>query len=224
MKKMFITLLLSGVFSIALAQNTDPAALQARVAALESTNAKLSAQLRAEQKAVADLTLQLNSATSNIMLLRESVGNTKSTLEEVTGTFEKRISDNEKSLDTEVNQLVKSIMNNTIYWVIAFLVVGFVTFYLYRKTRGRLSREKAAIYEEIKTGNDNLKLEVAGWITKNADDLKFMFTGEMKDYADKNRKSLEALQSEIAAKLEKLETEIKSAKAKPKKLPNTPVS
>lgn len=224
MKKMFITLLLSGVISIALAQNTDPAALQARVAALESTNAKLSAQLRAEQKAVADLTLQLNSATSNIMLLRESVGNTKSTLEEVTGTFEKRISDNEKSLDTEVNQLVKSIMNNTIYWVIAFLVVGFVTFYLYRKTRGRLSREKAAIYEEIKTGNDNLKLEVAGWITKNADDLKFMFTGEMKDYADKNRKSIEALQAEIAAKLEKLETEIKSAKAKPKKSPNTPVS
>lgn len=219
MKKMCITLLLLGTLSFAFAQNNDPAALQARVAALETANAKLSAQLRAEQKAVADLKLQLNGAVSNIMLLQESTGNTMKTLEEVTGTFDKRLSENEKSLDTEVNQLVKSIMNNTIYWVIAFLVVGFVTFYLYRKMRGRLSREKAAIYEQMKTGNDNLKLEVAGWITKNADDLKFMLSGELKDYADKNKKLLETLQGDMITRLEKLETEMKSAKAKPKKEP-----
>lgn len=221
MKKTFITLLLLAFAFTVAAQNNEVAALQTKIASLESTNARLSAQLKVNQKAVADLTLQVNTANENIKALQESLAGTQRTLEEATGKFDKRISDNEKSLADQVNLLVKSIMNNTIYWAIALLVVAFVTFYLYRKTRGRLSREKAAIYSEMAAATDSLKMDLTEQITNSAGELKLAFTGQLKDYTDMNRKSADELRGELDGKLlslgEKMESELallKSAKAK----------
>jgi biopolymer transport protein ExbB/TolQ len=225
MKKMFITLLLLAFTFVVVAQNNEMAALQTKVTSLESTNAKLNAQLKVNQKAVADLTLQVNSANENIKALQEALAATQQTLDAATGSFDKRISENEKTLADQVNLLVKSIMNNTIYWVIAFLVVALVTFYLYRKMRGRLSNEKAIIYSDMAAGNDSLKADLADKIEKNADNMRQMFTGELMDYADSNRKALDTFSSDYNGRLsrldEKMESEFKALKTvKPKKQPS----
>jgi|GEM_PF-4185983 len=223
MKKMFLTLLILGGMSVSLYAQNDIKQLQDKIAGLESTNAKLNAKITANQKAISELTLQLNAANENIAAMQQTLALTQKTFEESTTAFDSRIADTEKSTAGQIDHLFRSLMNNTIYWVIAFLVVGFITFYLYRKTRGRLSKEKAAIYNEMKSGNDALKNDIAVLITKSADDLNTIFKGQLQELNETNRKSVTTLQDDYNSKFSKLaedfEVKIKALKPKPAKAP-----
>lgn len=223
MKKMLLSLLVLGGLSLSLVAQNDLTRLQDKVAGLESTNAKLNAKITANQKAISELTLQLNAANENIAALQQSLALTQKTLEESTTAFDSRIASTEKSTAGQIDHLFRSLMNNTIYWVIAFLIVGFVTFYLYRKTRGRLSKEKAAIYDEMKTGNDALKNDIAILITKSADDLNTIFKGQLQELNENYRKAMNNLQDDYNSKVTRLgedfEVKIKALKPKTAKAP-----
>lgn len=213
MKKAIFTILL-GVFVFSLSAQTDVSQLQNKITTLESSNTKLTSQVKANQKAVNDLTIQLKAANDNILQLQTALATNQIKLDELTVNYDKRISQTEKSSTEQFEHLGKSLSQNTIFWIIAFLAVGFISYFLYRRLRGRLSTEKAAIYNEIKSGNEQLKADLSALITKNVDDLKHTFTGEIKDLDDKQKKSVTDMRTDFEEKFKQTSENIKATKEK----------
>lgn len=221
MKNAIIALMLGFLSFPLFAQNNDLLQLQNKVTSLENANAKLSGQVHSSQKSITDLTNQLKTANETIVGLQAALAASNTRLDEVTGAIDQRIMKTEQDSSEKIDHLGKSLSMNTIYWVIAFLIVGFISYFLYRKLRGRLSKEKAAIYNEIKSANEQLKMDFSALITRNTDDIKYMYTGELKDLGNNNKKSLDNLKSEIETKItvvtETMEARINALKqAKPK--------
>lgn len=211
MKKMILTVVLITAITFMLpAQNNDILLLQNKVAALENTNAKLNNQLKVNQKTIADLTNQLKAAQENMNSLQTEMLNTKTSLQEFTGTFESRIKQTEQTSSENFAHLGKSLSNNTLYWIIAFLVVAVASFLLYRQLRGRLSREKANIFDKIKTNGEELKSDFAELVAGRSEELMTVFSKDLKHTAEGLSNSIsqssEALRDELRAKL-KLATE-----------------
>ncbi|HLO91217.1 MAG TPA: hypothetical protein VK172_08640 [Lentimicrobium sp.] len=216
MKKAIFTIVLGFIAFSLFAQNNDMLQIQNKLTSLEASNARLTTQLNTNQKAIAELTNQLKVTNENVIQLQAALAASQAKLEEVTGTMDQKISKSEQASAEQIDHLGKSLSMNTIYWIIAFLVVGFISYFLYRKLRGRLSKEKADIYNEIKATNEQLKFDLSSLVTKNADDIKFMYSSEMKDLSDKNNKALDELNHQIEGKIkgvtEKMEAQISALK------------
>jgi len=233
MKQMILTVVLIAAFAFSLsAQNNEIVLLQNKVASLESTNIKLNNQLRANQKTIADLTNQLKTAQENMTALEADMAKMQASLQEFTGTFDTRIKQTEQTTSENFAHLGKSLSNNTLYWIIAFLAVAVISFLLYRQLRGRLSQEKATIFESIKNSGEQLKTDMSNFVARNNEDIKSIFSGDLKSTTDglSNSivKSTEELRSEFRSKLKlatdafdeqkvKLENQIKALTDKSKK-------
>lgn len=233
MKKMILTVVLITTIAFSLpAQNNDIILLQNKVATLENSNVKLNNQLRANQKTIADLTNQLKVAQDNMNAMQAELSKTQASLQEFTGTFESRIKQTEQTSAENFAHLGKSLSNNTLYWIIAFLIVAVVSFMLFRQLRGRLSREKATIYDSIKSNGEQLKTDMSNLISSNTEDIKSFLSADLKRTTDglSNSivKSSEELRNELRAKLKlatdafdeqkvKLENQIKALTDKAKK-------
>jgi chromosome segregation ATPase len=235
MKKMFFTTVLLVCFGISLlGQNNELMQLQNKVTLLENSNQKLSNQIKANQKSVADLTIQLNELNANIAALKDDLAASKQVLAESND----RILQMEKKTDDKFTSLGKSVSNSTLFWIIAFLVVACITLLLNWQLKSRISKEKKEITGNIKTGNEQLRDEFGGLLTKKADDIKYMVTGEIKEVKEKFTsfgKAHEDLRDEFRAKLKlatdafdeqknKLEQQIKNLieeGKKPKTQPKT---
>ncbi|HLN53315.1 MAG TPA: hypothetical protein VK212_06365 [Lentimicrobium sp.] len=182
MKKMFFTAVLLACFGFSLyAQSNELIQLQNKVTQLENSNLKLSNQLRSSQKAITDLTNQLTVANEKVVLLE-----TKLTAEEnALAQSNDRIMQIEKKSDDQFTTLGKSVSNSTLFWIIAFIVVACVTLLLNWQLKSKISKEKKEITENIKTGNEQMREEFGGLLTKNVDEIKHMVTGEIKEIKDK---------------------------------------
>lgn len=233
MKQMILTVVLIAAFAFSpSAQNNEIVLLQNKVVSLENSNAKLNNQLKANQRTIADLTNQLKTVTENMDALQTGMAETQATLKEFTENFDTRIKQTEQTSTENFANLGKSLSNNTIYWIIAFLAVAIISFVLYRQLRGRLSKEKAHIFESIKTNNDNLKSDLAGYVASSSEDMKAVFSGDLKKVTEglSNSivKSSEELRNEFRTKLKlatdafdeqkvNLENQLKSLTEKTKK-------
>lgn len=211
MRKMIFSLALLAAFAFALpAQNNEIVQLTNKVVQLENSNAKLNNQIRANQKAITDLTNQLTASNEALLLVQADLKKTQESLELYSGTFDNRITQTELTSTQKIDYLGKSISNTTLYWIIALLVVAFVTLFLYWQLKTRITKEKMSITETVKTGNEQMKADISGVITKNVDDLKFMFTGDVKktneSLTERFSKANEDLRNEFKINL-KLATE-----------------
>lgn len=233
MKKMIFTVMLIAAFAFSLsAQTNEIVLLQNKVASLESSNVKLNNQLRANQRTITDLTNQLKTAQESLAALETDLGATQASLTEITSNFNNKIKQTEQTSSENFASLGKSLTNNTLYWIIAFLAVAVISFLLYRQLRGRLSREKATIYDSIKSNGEQLKTDMSNVIASNIEDFKSFFSADMKRTTDglsnSILKSSEELRNELRAKLKlatdafdeqkvKLENQIKALTDKAKK-------
>ncbi|MGE5382946.1 MAG: hypothetical protein ACM3PX_05930 [Omnitrophica WOR_2 bacterium] len=179
-RAIFTVVLFTASIFILPAQTNEMVSLQNKVVQLETSNARLTNQVRANQKAITDLTKTLNETRENLKQLQTTVDKTQASIQEVSGSFDSRIAKTEKSSAEQFSSLGKSLTNNTLYWIIAFIIVAVAVFYVYRKLRGRLSNEKASLIETFKTGNEQTRSELSSLITKHSDDLKFMVSGDIK--------------------------------------------
>ena len=203
---MFFTVILLSCFGFSLfAQSNELIQLQTKVTQLENTNLKLSNQLRASQKAIADLTNQLTVANENVTKLQGDLA----ALQTSSAESSDRIMKIEKKSDDQFSSLGKSVSKSTLFWVIAFIVVACVTLLLNWQLKSKVNKEKKEITDNIKTGNEHLREEFAGTLTKNTDEIKTMVSGEVKVIGEKLSmltKSDEDLRSELKTNL-KLATE-----------------
>jgi peptidoglycan hydrolase CwlO-like protein len=211
MRKIILSLALLAAFAFTLpAQNNEIVQLTDKVVQLENSNAKLTSQIKANQKAISELTNQLNASNEALLKIQADIAKTRETLEVYSGNFDTRITQTEMASTQKMEYLGKSISNTTLYWIIAFLVVAFVTLFLYWQLKVRITKEKISITETVKTGNEQMKEDISGVITKNVDDLKFMFNSDVKKYneslTEKFSISNEDLRNEFKTNL-KLATE-----------------
>lgn len=205
MKRFLVIVVLLIAYGFTLSAQNEVANLQNKLTQLEASNAKLTNQVKLNQKAITELTNQLNSTKETLNLIQVDLGKTQASLQEVSTSYDARISKAEQSTEEHYVQFGKSLTNNTIFWVIAFLVAVVAVFYVYRLLRTRLSKEKSALMDNIKTGNDQIKADLGGLITKNADDLRFMFTGDLKSNNEQMtarfNKANEELRNEVKSNL-----------------------
>lgn len=180
MKRILFIVVLITAYAFTLPAQNEITIVQNKVTQLEASNAKLLNQVRANQKAITDLTNQLNATNETLRLVQADISKTQASLQEVSANYDSRIAKTEQSTEEHYIQFGKSLTNNTIFWVIAFLFAVVAVFYVYRLLRSRLSREKAVLIENMKNANEQLKVDLAALITKNADDLRFMFDGDLK--------------------------------------------
>ncbi len=197
-----IVLIAAVAFSLS-AQNNEIVLLQNKVASLESSNVKLNNQLRTNQRTIANLTNQLKIAQENMAALQTDMANTQASLQEFTGTINNRIKQTEQASSESFATLGKSLTNNTLYWIIAFLAVAVISFLLFRQLQGRLSKEKATIYDSIKSNGEQLKTDLSNFVAINIEDIKSIFSSDLK-------KSTEGLSNSIAKSSEDLRIELRS--------------
>jgi len=179
--------------------------LQTKVTQLENTNAKLSNQLRASQKTIADLTNQLNAANENVIKLQTDLTALQASATESAD----RLAKIEKKSDDQFTSLGKSVSKSTLFWVIAFIVVACVTLLLNWQLKSKIKKEKKDITDNIKIGNEQMKGEFAGTLSKNSQELKDLMSGEVKSIGEKISsltKSGDDLRTELKTNL-KLATE-----------------
>lgn len=201
MKKMFFTAVLLACFGFSLfAQSNELIQLQNKVTLLENSNMKLFNQIRANQKVITDLTNQLNTANENLALLQNDLVAQQKSL---SGSND-RISLMEKKTDDQFTTLGKSVSKSTMFWILAVLAVACITLFLNWQLKSRISKEKKEIMGNIKSGNEQMREEFGGLLTKNTDDIKYMVTGEFKEVKEKFAtmgKANEDLRSELKTNL-----------------------
>lgn len=205
MKRILFILVLLTAYAFNLPAQNEITVLQNKVTQLEASNAKLLNQVRINQKAITDLTKQLTSTNETLKLIQADLEKTQTSLQNASTSYDERIAKTEKATEDHYKQFGRSLTNNTIFWIIAFLVAVVAVFYVYKLLRSRLSKEKAALIENIKSGNEQLKAELSGHITNKADDLRSMFTAEIQSNNEqinhRFNKANEELRNDLKANL-----------------------
>jgi predicted RNase H-like nuclease (RuvC/YqgF family) len=191
------------------AQNADVTSLNNKIGQLEGVNAKLNTQIKANQKAISDLTLQLEQSSITITALQADLTKTNTLVQQMNTALESKLQQTETASTTRINDLDKTISNTSLYWLIALVIVAAAAFFLFYRINSRVSKEYLSLSSFMRINADNLKKELGDLIIKKNDELKSTLTSEFtsndenlkSDFTDRIEKKTDVIRDEFLTNL-----------------------
>jgi len=144
-----ITLLFISSFHISNAQlSSDPIIqqLQQDVKDLKQANSELRSDLKYQK---AEFLKTIIESNDSMKVLRTEIENNKSNIEKIGKELGVKISDNKITVENQIKNVESTISKNTLYWIIAVLVIALLTILLFSLLKKQLTQDKTDLNANI---------------------------------------------------------------------------
>jgi len=162
MRKLLLTITAIGIFcivSFAQAKNDTIQQLQNSIEKLEKTNYKLSVQLNTANSNIQKIEKKLSATADSLNILKNNLANTNSNLQTIADNLGVKIQETSEKASADLSTLSKTVSKNTLYWIIAVLLIALLSVLLFGWLKKQLSKEKTGLSNQIKKTSDSLREE-----------------------------------------------------------------
>ena len=162
MKKQIITLILLIAFSNVFSQN-NVNTLRDTVKTLQSNNFQLRKDFEyfktQSNKQIEQLENSLNSQNSKIDSLQQIISINTENINKTANDLGIKIKETETNTSQQIQTVNKTISQNTLYWIIAVLIVILLLVLVFVLLRKQIFKQKTDIYKSIETTKTDLEQE-----------------------------------------------------------------
>jgi uncharacterized protein YoxC len=160
------TILIIGVIavfntvSVAQTQNDTIHQLQRQIENLENLNSRLSAKVNTANSNIKKLEERLSSTVDSVNGLKNELVLTNNNLKAVAVKLELQMRQLSDKSDSEFSALSKRVSNNTIYWMLAIVVMALFPAILFSWLRARLRLVKTELSDQIKNTSEAIREDI----------------------------------------------------------------
>jgi hypothetical protein len=162
MKKLLFTITVIGFLGIAsFAQvKTDTIRLlQNSIEKLEASNKNLTNQFNAANISIQKIDKKLSVTADSLNILKNNLANTNSNLQTIADNLGVKIRETSDKSNANFSTLSKTVSKNTLYWIIAVLLIASLSVILFGWLKKQLSKEKMGLLDQIKKTSNFLREE-----------------------------------------------------------------
>ncbi len=146
--------------SVAQTQNDTIHQLQRQIENLENLNSRLSAKVNTANSNIKKLEERLSSTVDSVNGLKNELILTNNNLKAVASKLELQIQQLSDKSDSDLSALSKRMSNNTIYWILAIVMMALFSVILFSWLRARLTLVKTELSDQIKTTSGAIREDI----------------------------------------------------------------
>jgi hypothetical protein len=146
--------------SVAQTRNDTIQQLQRRILNLENLNSSLSTHVRAANSNIKKLEGRLSSTVDSVDVLKTELALTNNNLKAVANKLELQIQQLSDKSNSDFSTLSKRVNNNTLYWILAIVLIALFSIILFSWLRSRLTSVKTELSDEIKNSSNAIREEI----------------------------------------------------------------
>jgi vacuolar-type H+-ATPase subunit I/STV1 len=162
MRKTIFTITVIGLFSLASFAQTKIDTIQQMqisIETLEATNTKLSRQLNSANTKIQRIEKALSITSDSINSLKNNLAETNKNLKAIANNLGVQIQETSEKAIADYTLLSDTVSKNTLYWIIAVLLIALLSVLLFGWLKKQLSKEKTGLSNQIKKTSDSLREE-----------------------------------------------------------------
>lgn len=216
MRKLLLIITAIGIFSVASfaqAKNDTIQQLQTRIEKLEEANIKLSGQLNTVNTNFQKIEKKLTAVTDSFNILKDNLTNTNSNLQTISDNLGVKIQQTSKKANEEVSTLNEKVRKNTLYWIIAVLLIALLSVLLFGWLKKQFNKEKIGILDQIKKTSETLRdeqIKLDGQLIKLLDTQMQLMNAERKASSAKAEEVDHSLALKVADEIIRIQQNIRN--------------
>ena len=183
MKKLLLTITAIGIFSIASfaqSKNDTIQKLQLSIEKLEAANIKMTGQLNAANSNIQKIEKILTEVADSINIFKNNLANTNSNLQNIADNLGVKMQQTNEKVSADLSIMNAKVTKNTLYWIIAVLLIALFSVLLFGWLKKQLIKEKSGLSDQIKKTSETLRdeqIKLDGQLIKLLDNqMKLMIT------------------------------------------------
>ena len=153
-------ILISGTASLAQTKNDTIQQLQRQIVNLEKMNSRLSTQLNVSNSNIRKLEGRISATADSVAVMKNELVLTNMTLQVMASKFELQIQQLSDKSNSEFSTLSKRVNNNTLYWILAIVLIALLPAILFGWLKGRLTTVKTELSDQIKNSSNSIREEI----------------------------------------------------------------
>jgi len=153
-------ILISGTASLAQTKNDTIQQLQRQIVNLEKMNSRLSTQVNVSNSNIRKLEGRISSTADSVAVMKNELVLTNMTLQAMASKFELQIQQLSDKSNSEFSTLSKRVNNNTLYWILAIVLIALLPAILFGWLKGRLTTVKTELSDQIKNSSNSIREEI----------------------------------------------------------------
>ena len=153
-------ILISGTASLAQTKNDTIQQLQRQIVNLEKMNSRLSTQVNVSNSNIRKLEGRISSTADSVAVMKNELVLTNMTLQAMASKFELQIQQLSDKSNSEFSTLSKRVNNNTLYWILAIVLIALLPAILFGWLKGRLTSVKTELSDQIKNSSNSIREEI----------------------------------------------------------------
>jgi hypothetical protein len=146
--------------SVAQTKNDTIQQLQQQIVNLEKLNSGLSKQIYSVNSNIRKLEGRLISTADSVDVLKKELVLTNSNLQALANKFELQIRQLSDKSDSDFSALNKRMSSNTLYWILAIVLIALFPIILYGWLRNKLTSVKTELSDQIKNSSEGIREEI----------------------------------------------------------------
>jgi predicted PurR-regulated permease PerM len=161
-KTIFIigVIVLFSAVTVAQTKNDTIQQLQSQIMNLENLNGRLSAQINATKSNIKKLEGRLLSTADSVNVMKKELVLTNINLQTMANKFELQLQQLSDKSNSDVSALNKRVSNNTLYWILAIILIAVLPVILFVWLRSRLTLVKTELSDQIKNSSEAVREEI----------------------------------------------------------------
>ena len=163
MKKTILIIGVIAIFStvsVAQTKNDTIQQLQQQIENLENLNSGLSKQINSANSNIRKLEGRLISTADSVDVLKKELVLTNNNLQAMANKFELQIQQLSDKSNSDFSALNKRVSNNTLYWILAIVLIALFPVILFGWLRSRLTLVKTELSDQIKNSSEAIREEI----------------------------------------------------------------
>jgi hypothetical protein len=163
MRKILLIIGMIAVFStvsVAQTKNDTIQQLQRQIVNLEKLNSRLSTQVNLSSSNIRKLEGSLSSTADSLLVMKKELILTNMTLQAMASKFELQIQQLSAKSNSDFSTLSKRMNNNTLYWILAIVMIALFSIILFSLLRSRLTTVKTELSDQIKNSSNSIREEI----------------------------------------------------------------
>jgi hypothetical protein len=146
--------------SVAQSKNDTIQQLRSQIMNLENLNARLSTQINATKSNIKKLEGRLLSTADSVNVMKKELVLTNINLQAMANKFELQLQQLSEKSNSDVSALNKRVSNNTLYWILAIILIASLPVILFVWLRNRLTLVKTELSDQIKSSSEAVREEI----------------------------------------------------------------
>jgi predicted PurR-regulated permease PerM len=163
MRKALLIIGVLAVFStlsLAQSKNDTIQQLQHQIVNLEKLNSRLSTQVKASDSNIRKLEGRLSSTSDSVEAMKKELFLTNMTLQTMAKKFDLQIQQLSDKSTSEFSTLNKRVSNNSLYWILAIILIALFPTILFTWLKGSLTIVKTDLSEQIKNSSEAIREDI----------------------------------------------------------------